>query len=89
MYTPAIVEFLGTTLLVATFAFTGSPILVVASLAIALGFGGKISGGHFNPALTGWALASGKIGMQKAISYLIAQFGAALFVFMLSSVISV
>jgi glycerol uptake facilitator-like aquaporin len=89
MYTPAIVEFLGTTLLVGTFAFTNSPILVVAALAIALGFGGKVSGGHFNPAITLWALASGKIGMQRAISYLLAQCGSALFVFMLSSVITV
>lgn len=89
MYTPAIVEFLGTTLLVGTFAFTHSPTLVIAALAIALGFGAKVSGGHFNPAITGWALASGKIGMQKAISYLLAQFGAGLFVFMLSSIILV
>jgi glycerol uptake facilitator-like aquaporin len=89
MYNSTIVEFLGTSLLVATFAFTGTPILVVAALAIALGLGGKISGGHFNPALTLWSIASGKIGMQRGISYLLAQVGAAVFVFMISSVISV
>ena len=72
MYTPAIVECLGTTLLLGAFVFTQSHSLVIAALAIALAFGGKVSGGHFNPAITGWALASGKIGMQKAISYLIA-----------------
>lgn len=89
MYNSAIVEFLGTALLVGAFAFTHSPILVVAALAIAIGFGGKVSGGHFNPAITAWSLAYGKIGMQRAISYFIAQFGAALFVFMLNSIISV
>ncbi len=89
MYTPAIVEFIGTALVVGTFAFTNSPLLTVASTAIAMSIGGKVSGGHFNPALTGWALASGKIGMQRGISYFIAQFGAAFLVFMLNSIISV
>jgi glycerol uptake facilitator-like aquaporin len=89
MYTRAFVEFLGTTLLVGAFAFTQSPILVVAALAIALGVGGKVSGGHFNPAITAWALAKGTIGVQRAMSYFVAQFGAAVLVFMLSSIISV
>lgn len=89
MYTRAFVEFLGTSLLVGAFAFTQSPILVVAALAIALGFGGKVSGGHFNPAITAWALAKGTIGVQRAMSYFVAQFAAAAVVFMLSSIISV
>jgi glycerol uptake facilitator-like aquaporin len=89
MYTPAIVEFLGTALLIGTFVFTHSQVLIVAALAIALALGGKVSGGHFNPAITAWALTSGKIGMQKAISYFIAQLGAALFIFMVNSIVSV
>ena len=89
MYTRAFVEFLGTTLLVGTFAFTQSQALVVAALAIAVGFGGKVSGGHFNPAITAWALAKGTIGVQRAMSYFVAQFGAAVLVYMLSSIISV
>ena len=52
MYTPVLVEFLGTALLIGAIAFAGSPTLVVAAFALALGFGGKISGGHFNPAVT-------------------------------------
>ena len=89
MYNSAIVEFLGTALLVGTFAFTGSPLLVISALAIALGLGGKISGGHFNPALTLWSIASGKIGMQRGITYLLAQIGASVFIFMVSSIVSV
>ena len=89
MYTRAFVEFLGTALVVGAFAFTQSPMLVVAALAIALGFGGKVSGGHFNPAITAWALAKGTIGTQRAMSYFVAQFGAAVVVFMLSSIVSV
>jgi glycerol uptake facilitator-like aquaporin len=89
MYTRAIVEFLGTTLIVGAFAFTQTPLLVVAAFAIATALGGKVSGGHFNPAITAWSLATGTIGVQRALSYFLAQFGAAVFVFMLSSIISV
>jgi aquaporin Z len=89
MYTRAFVEFLGTALIVGAFAFTQSPILIVAAVAIALGIGGKVSGGHFNPAITAFALARGTIGTQRAMSYFVAQFGAAVLVFMLGSIISV
>jgi glycerol uptake facilitator-like aquaporin len=89
MYTPAVVEFLGTALIIGAFSFLNNPVMVVAALAIAIGLGGKISGGHFNPALTGWALLSGKISQEKAITYTFAQFAAAVFVFFISSVVTI
>jgi len=89
MYTPAFVEFLGTSLLIGAVSFTGSQVLIVAALAIALAFGGKISGGHFNPAITAWALASGKIGKSKALTYIIAQVAAALFIWIMGGMIKV
>ena len=89
MNTPAIVEFLGTSLLLGAVAFTSNPIFVIAALAIAIGLGGKVSGGHFNPAITAMALASGKIGQNKALRYMLAQFGAAVFVWLISSVVKV
>jgi len=89
MYSPAFVEFLGTSLLISAVSFTGNQTLIVAALAIALAFGGKISGGHFNPAITSWALASGKIGKAKALTYIIAQVGGALFVWIMGSLIKV
>ena len=89
MNTPAIVEFLGTSLLLGAVAFTSNPIFVIAALAIAIGLGGKVSGGHFNPAITAMALASGKIGQNKALMYMLAQFGAAVFVWLISSVVKV
>jgi glycerol uptake facilitator-like aquaporin len=87
MLDAALIEFLGTALLIGTISFTGTPILIVAALAIAIAFGGKVSGGHFNPAVTAWALASGKIGKSKALQYMIAQVGAALSIWFLSSVV--
>lgn len=89
MYSPAVVEFLGTSLLIGAVSFTGVPVLIVAALAIAIGLGGKISGGHFNPAVTAWALLSGKISKAKAISYMISQFGAAAFIWSMGSLIKV
>lgn len=89
MNTPAIIEFLGTALVVGAYAFTTNPIFVVAALALAIGLGGKASGGHFNPAITALALASGKIGQNKALMYMLAQFGAAIMVWLVSSVVKV
>jgi aquaporin Z len=89
MYSPAVVEYLGTSLLIGAVSFTGVPVLIVAALAIAIGLGGKISGGHFNPAVTTWALLSGKIGQQKAVSYVLAQLGAAATIWVLGSFIKV
>jgi len=39
MLDAALVEFLGTALLIGTISFTGTPVLIVAALAIAIGFG--------------------------------------------------
>ena len=89
MYTPAFVEFLGTSLLISAVSFTGTPLLVIAAVAIASSLGGKISGGHFNPAVTAWALISGKIGKTKALSYIIAQVAAAVFIWITGSIIKV
>jgi aquaporin Z len=89
MLSPVLVEFLGTSLLVGAVSFTGVPVLIVAALAIAIGLGGKISGGHFNPAVTAWALASGKIGQAKAVGYVLAQIAAAVFIWIAGSMIKV
>lgn len=89
MYTPAFVEYLGTCLLIGAVAFTSSPLFSIAALAIAIGLGGKISGGHFNPAVTAWALANGKIGKAKALSYVVAQVAAALTIWVTGSMIKI
>lgn len=89
MFSPALVEFLGTSVLIGAVSFTGVPVLIVAALAIAIGLGGKISGGHFNPAVTMWALASGKIGKGKAVVYILAQLCAAVFIWGAGSIVRV
>jgi aquaporin Z len=89
MLSPTLIEFLGTSLLVGAVSFTGAPLLIVSALAIAIALGGKISGGHFNPAVTAWALASGKIGQAKAVGYILAQLSAAVFIWVVGSMIKV
>ena len=89
MLSSTVVEFLGTSLLVGAVSFTGTPVLIVAALATAIGLGGKISGGHFNPAVTAWALLSGKIGQAKAVSYVLAQVAGAAFIWATGSFIKV
>ena len=87
MYTPVLIEYLGTCLLIGAVAFTSSPLFTVAALAVAIGLGGKISGGHFNPAITAWALTAGKINNSKALMYWMAQFGAGLTIWIVGSMI--
>jgi len=89
MFSPTLVEFLGTSLLVGTVSFTGAPLLIVSALAVAIALGGKISGGHFNPAVTAWALASGKIGQAKAVGYILAQLAAAVLIWVVGSIIKI
>ena len=89
MFSPTLVEFLGTSLLIGAVSFTGVPVLIISALALAIGLGGKISGGHFNPAITAWALASGKIGQAKAVSYILAQLAAAVFIWVTGSMIKI
>ena len=83
MYTPVFVEYLGTCLLVGAVAFTGTPLLIVSALAIAIALGGKISGGHFNPAVSFMMLLSNKIDITKFVAFIIAQLlgGTAAFLF--------
>jgi aquaporin Z len=74
---PLLVEWAGTTLLLSAISFIGTPLAIGGALFVAVLLGGSISGGHFNPAVTLWALLSGKIGSAKAVSYVLAQVVAA------------
>ncbi|MFM9105296.1 MAG: MIP family channel protein [Chloroflexota bacterium] len=83
IFPAALAEFFGPLALV--FAGAGAIILTQGQdiLAIALAHGlaiglmimalGHISGGHFNPAVTISMLATGRIGLNNAVAYLVAQ----------------
>lgn len=69
-----VAEFIGTFLLAAVvIAASGQPLFVMfAVLAIVLVVGG-VSGAHLNPALTLGALATKRITLVRAVSYVVAQ----------------
>jgi glycerol uptake facilitator-like aquaporin len=79
-----VVEFLGTALLISSGVF-GGPLLVIAALAVAIYFGGNISGAHFNPAVRFFKYLCGNIGRTKALYYVTAQYSASLLIFFLMS----
>jgi glycerol uptake facilitator-like aquaporin len=79
---PLFVEFLGTALLIGGGAFGGG-LFAVAALAIAIALGGKISGGHFNPAVTFFKYLNGNVSQTKAMYYVGAQYCASLLIFFL------
>jgi aquaporin Z len=69
---------------IAAIAFTGNPAIFIGVLALTIGLGGKISGGHFNPAVSTWAYLSGKLSGVDAAWYIAAQTGAAVLVTLLA-----
>lgn len=64
---------------------TSNTMIIVATFAIAVLITGPISGGHLNPAVTLWALMSGKIGTSRAIHHMIAQLLAVVAVYLAKS----
>lgn len=76
------VEFAGTAFLLAAISFIGTPWAIGGALGLAALFGGAISGGHFNPAVTLWAFLSGKVGPMTAVLYVIVQSLAAASIWM-------
>jgi glycerol uptake facilitator-like aquaporin len=82
MFGACMVEFLGTALLVSGGAFGGG-LMAVAALAIAIALGGRVSGGHFNPAVTFFRYMSGELSQTKAMYYVTSQYCASILVYFL------
>ena len=68
-----IVEFIGTVIFLGVILTTGEAIPIGLALATSIYFGGKISGGHFNPAVTILMLANKKLKNIEALGYIIVQ----------------
>lgn len=66
-------EFVGTFIFLGVILTTGQAFPIGLALATAIYFGGSISGGHFNPAVTIMMLFGKKINVQEAMFYIIAQ----------------
>ena len=69
-----VVEFIGTFLFLSVILSNGkNPIAIAVALLAAIYFGGAISGGHFNPAVSFMMFLSKSITMQKLLGYVIVQ----------------
>jgi len=69
-----VVEFIGTFLLLSVILSNGkNPIAIAVALLAAIYFGGAISGGHFNPAVSFMMYLSNSIKMEKLLGYVLVQ----------------
>jgi|TARA_B110001469_G_scaffold115936_1_gene120802 aquaporin Z len=68
-----LVEFIGTFTFLSVILTTGQAIPIGLALATSIYFGGHISGGHFNPAVSVMMAVNKKIPYLKLPLYIIAQ----------------
>lgn len=68
-----LVEFIGTFIFLSVILTTGEAIPIGLALATAIFFGGKVSGGHFNPAVSTMMLMNRKLSVEQFVGYVIAQ----------------
>jgi len=73
-----LVELVGTLFLIYVILATKNAVAIGAALAIAVIAGSKISGGHFNPAVTIAMVAAGKKSVNEVMPYILAQVCGAL-----------
>jgi len=72
-----LVEFLGTLFFVFIIISIGHPIAIGASLTLAILLGAKISGGHFNPAVSVAMTMAGKLPINDLMLYIGSQVAGA------------
>ena len=72
-----IVEFLGTLFFVFIIVSIGHPIAIGAALTLAILLGAKISGGHFNPAVSVAMAMAGKLPVNDLMLYIGSQVAGA------------
>ncbi len=68
-----VVEFLGTVFFLLVILLTGQAIPIGLALMAVIMVGGKISGGHFNPAVSVMMWRNGKLKISDLAPYVIAQ----------------
>ena len=68
-----LVEFIGTFVFLSVILRVGEPIPIAIGLLAAIYFGGSISGGHFNPAVSVMMFLKKSLPMNKLLLYIVAQ----------------
>lgn len=73
LLTRFLTELMGSFFFIGTILVTGEPLPSALALLAVIYFGGKISGGHYNPAVSTAFLAKGTISGLTWLTYVIAQ----------------
>lgn len=68
-----LVEFIGTLILIFMIIVTKNPLMIGLTLTTIIIIGEKISGGHFNPAVSVAMLYLGKLNISDLLPYIVAQ----------------
>ena len=68
-----LVEFVGSLQIMYVIILTGNAFAIGATLALCIFLGGKISGGHFNPAVTVMMVMAKKTKLSMLVPYILAQ----------------
>ena len=74
MWTELFVEFVGTFIFLSVILSQGTAIPIGIALAAAILFGGAISGGNFNPAVSLMMYLNGTLSGQMFFLYMLVQF---------------
>lgn len=78
MFNKLLAEFLGTMFFLYVILATGDAIAIGLALITVILIAGKISGGHFNPAVSVMMAMAGKLSMNNLAPYILAQVGGGL-----------
>jgi aquaporin Z len=68
-----LVEFLGSLFFIFIILAIGHPIAIGSALTLAILLGGKVSGGHFNPAVSTTMAMAGKLPVNDLALYVLSQ----------------
>jgi len=68
-----LVEFLGSLFFIFIILAVGNPVAIGTALTLAILLGGKISGGHFNPAVSATMAVAGKLPVNELGLYVLSQ----------------
>jgi aquaporin Z len=72
-----LVEFIGTFFFLSVILSQGQAIPIAIALAGAIFFGGAISGGHFNPAVSVLMNLAGSLSLKDLVGYIVSQLAGA------------
>jgi aquaporin Z len=79
MFKKIVTEFIGTFIFLSVILTTGDPLAIGLALAVSIYFGAKVSGGHFNPAVSIMMYVKKSINENELLCYVLSQIFGGIF----------